>query len=73
MSHHRGLKDFEFQIGFTLGCGTVSHHRGLKDFEFQIGFMLRMWNCVSSLWFERHQISDRLHVKDVELCLILVV
>ena len=37
----------------------MSHHRGLKDFEFQIGFMLRMWNCVSSLWFERLRISDR--------------
>ena len=38
---------------------TVSDHQWSKALKLQIGFTLRMWNCVSSSWFERLRISDR--------------
>ena len=37
---------------------TVSDHQWSKALKLQIGFTLRMWNCVSSSWFERLRISD---------------
>ena len=37
----------------------MSDHQWSEALRLQIGFTLRMWNCVSSSWFERLRISDR--------------
>ena len=53
----KGHSDYSPSI--TARSWTVSDHQWSKALKLLIGFTLRMWNCVSSSWFERLQISDR--------------
>ena len=55
--HVKGHSDYSPPI--TAHNWTVSDHQWSKALKLRIGFTLRMWNCVSSSWFERLRISDR--------------